>query len=281
MSQFATGNAPGSQNAASSPLNERAKCIQKRGDSDFDQFTREGRSFLDSSGVPKKGVAYFGTSVMALSMEKKSVPVCILVRVSTNRQETDRQLSDLTAYAKEHGYTVAEVCEEVVSGKADESERAGLQRALELSKAGVVKKVLVHEVSRLARRNSVAHAFVEALVACGVSLYWHSQSIETLLPSGKRNPAAGIMFSLLSEMACAERETLIERIRSGMDEAKRKGKHLGRPKGSVLSLPAMLETHRDVVRLLKAGQSVRHTAKISGKAASTVSRVKLALKIAA
>lgn len=256
-------------------------CIQKRGRNESNGFAGHLMQYLPFLCVPQKGVAYFGTSAINLSMEKKSVPVCILVRVSTNRQETDRQLSDLTAYAKERGYTVAEVCEEVVSGKADEAERTGLQRALELAKAGVVKKVLVHEVSRLARRNSVAHAFVEALVACGVSLYWHSQSIETLLPSGKRNPAAGIMFSLLSEMACAERETLIERIRSGMNEAKRKGKHLGRPKGTVLSLPAMLETHRDIVRLLKAGQSVRHTAKISGKAASTVSRVKLALKQAA
>jgi hypothetical protein len=31
--------------------------------------------------------------------------------------------------------------------------------------------------------------------------------IETLLPSGKRNPAAGIMLALLSEMALAETET--------------------------------------------------------------------------
>ena len=40
----------------------------------------------------------------------------------------------------------------------------------------------------------------------GVSLYWHAQRIETLLPSGKRNPAASIMFSLLAEMALNERD---------------------------------------------------------------------------
>ena len=211
----------------------------------------------------------------------KAIPVCILVRVSTNRQETDRQLFDLTTYATAKGYDVVEVCEEVVSGKADASERVGLQRAEELARSGKVRKVLVHEVSRLARRNSVAHAFIETLVTCGVSLYWHSQAVETLLPSGKRNPAAGIMFSLLSEMACAERETLVERIRSGIDEARRKGKHLGRPQGSTLSEADFLAKHRDVVRLLKGGQSVRNTAKISGKAASTVSRIKLALSAAA
>jgi DNA invertase Pin-like site-specific DNA recombinase len=33
----------------------------------------------------------------------------------------------------------------------------------ELARSGKVKKVLVHEISRLARKNSVAHRFVETL----------------------------------------------------------------------------------------------------------------------
>jgi hypothetical protein len=53
-------------------------------------------------------------------------------------------------------------------------------QSLELVEAGTIEKVLVHEVSRLARRNSVAHEFIEFLEAHGVSLYWHSQAIETL-----------------------------------------------------------------------------------------------------
>lgn len=89
-----------------------------------------------------------------------------------------------------------------------------------------------HEVSHLARRNSIAHAFVETLEELKVSLYWHQQGIETLLPNGKRNPAAAIMFALLAEMARAEREILSERIKSGLNEAKRKGRKLGRPAGS-------------------------------------------------
>lgn len=64
------------------------------------------------------------------------------------------------------------------------------------------------------------------LEALGVSLYWHAQRIETLLPSGRRNPAASIMFSLLAEMARNERETLVERIKSGLAEARRKGHRL-------------------------------------------------------
>lgn len=110
-----------------------------------------------------------------------------------------------------------------------------------------------------------------------VSLYWHQQGIETLLPNGKRNPAAGIMFALLAEMARAERETLSERIKSGLAEARRKGHRLGRPAGTTTTIKELLSKHSDIVRKLKEGHSVRNTAKITGKGGSTVQRVKAAL----
>jgi DNA invertase Pin-like site-specific DNA recombinase len=210
-------------------------------------------------------------------MKTTCLPVAILVRVSTLKQETDRQVSELMAYATAKGYEVIEVCREQVSGMADESDRHGLHRAEELARMGAVKKILVHEVSRLARRNSVAHAFVETLEELGVSLYWHQQGIETMLPNGKRNPAAAIMFALLAEMARAERETLSERIKSGLEEAKRKGRTLGRPSGSTIAKDVFLANHADIRRRLREGHSVRNTAKITGKGISTVQRVKAAL----
>lgn len=205
------------------------------------------------------------------------VPVALVVRVSTSKQETARQIADLRAVADSKGWYVAEVCEETVSGSADLADRSGLMRALELAQAGTVTKILVHEVSRVARRPSVVLSFVESLETCGVSLYWHAQNIETLMPSGKRNPAAAIMLALLAEMARAERDTLRERINSGLDEARRKGVKLGRPAGTTYDRARTLETHKDVVRALKGGHSVRNTAKITGKNASTVQRVKAAM----
>src|ERR1700736_1291336 len=138
------------------------------------------------------------------AMNNSQIPVAILVRVSTVKQETTRQISELEQYAASKGYEVIEICEETVSGSAVEDDRHGLRRAEQLAREGKIKKVMVHEISRLARRNSVAHRFVETLEELGVSLYWHAQSIETLLPSGKRNPAAGIMLALLAEMARSE-----------------------------------------------------------------------------
>ncbi len=210
-------------------------------------------------------------------MSNSQIPVAILVRVSTAKQETARQISELQQYAATKGYEVVEICEETISGNANDDERHGLRRAEQLAREGKIKKVLVHEISRLARRNSVAHRFVETLEELGVSLYWHAQSIQTLLPNGKRNPAAGIMLALLSEMARNESETLRERIKSGLALARKRGVVLGRRKGTTLSREQFLRKYKDIVRRIKAGQSVRNTAKITAKGVSTVQRVKAAL----
>ena len=205
--------------------------------------------------------------------QPKQIPVAILVRVSTTKQEYRRQETELRAVATAKGWQVVEVVAEAsISGAS--KDRPDLDRALELARAGMIRKVLVHEVSRIGRRNSVVHKFIEELTELGVSLYWHSQTIETLLASGKANPAAGIMLAVLSEMARAERETLRDRINSGLAEARRKGRTLGRPKGSGLEAEKLLAKHKDIVKHLRAGQSIRHTAAITGKGISTVQRVK-------
>jgi len=209
------------------------------------------------------------------TMPAPAIPVAILVRVSTKRQETERQVHELRAVADARGWSVVEVVEEDgVSGAAKDADRHGLARVEELAAAGAIQKVLVHEVSRVGRRPAVVHGFVERLLDLRVSLYWHSQRIETMLPSGKRNPAAGMMLAVLAEMALAERETLRERIVSGLEAARRRGRRLGRPVGTVMPPEALLAKHGDVARLLRAGKSLRDVAGRTGKGTSTVKRIK-------
>jgi len=204
-------------------------------------------------------------------------PVAILVRVSTRKQETDRQISELEAVADAKGWSVVEtIREDGVSGSS--KHRPGLARVLDLARSKAIRKVLVHEVSRIGRRNGVVHNFLDDITDLGVSLYWHAQGIETIMDNGKRNPAAGIMLALLAEMARAEKETLVERINSGLAEARRKGKTLGRPVGSTMDGAGLLAKHPDIVRQLRAGKSIRDVAAITGKGTSTVKRIKATLK---
>lgn len=198
-------------------------------------------------------------------------PRCtILVRVSTVRQETDRQINDLKSIVASKGWSVVAVVEEEgVRGSA--KVRPGLDRVVAMARAGEIDKVAVHEVSRVARKNSVAHKFLEQLTECGVSLYWHAQGIETMLDNGTRNPAAGLIFSIMSEFARNESEQLSQRIRSGLAEARRKGVVLGRAK---VPETAFLAKYGHVADLLRAGVSIRKIASDTGVNHVTVQKVK-------
>jgi DNA invertase Pin-like site-specific DNA recombinase len=229
-------------------------------------------------GLVQKNIAFSEYMSSLPCVKKTQIPVAILVRVSSSRQETERQIEELQDYAKSQGYEVVEILKETISGKADESEREGLIRCEELARAGKIKKVLVHEVSRIARRNSIAHRFVETMEDLGVSVYWKAQNLETLLPNGKRSHAAGIMLAIMAEAARNEVEVLSMRVRSGLAQAKRNGVKLGRPVGSSIPVEMFMKKHSDIVRLLKSDHSVRNTAKITGKGFSTVQRVKTALR---
>ena len=204
------------------------------------------------------------------------IPVAILVRVSTDEQDNTRQIQELEAVAKANEWQVVEIVrEDGVSGAS--RNRPKLAHILRLAETGVIRKIVVHEITRLSRHPAVLHDAVERCNECGVSIYWHSQRCETLLPHGERNPATGMMLAIIGEMGRTEREFLTKRIRSGMEAAKKQGRHMGRPVGTTIDPADLLAKHADVVRLLRAGQSIRHAAAISGKSKGTVENVKRAL----
>lgn len=206
-------------------------------------------------------------------------PVALFVRVSTREQNYDRQVADLTQYADRQGYTVIKIIHEVGSAtKRSNVQRAELESLLTLCRTKAIKKVLVTEFSRLGRRRSETPALMEAITECGVSIYAHNLGLETLLATGKRNPVASIVIAVMIEIDAMETERLSERILSGLDQARRNGKQLGRPKGTTKAIASLLVDYAPVVKDLKKGLSIRQIAAIRHVSADTVQRVKRAMK---
>ena len=197
----------------------------------------------------------------------------ILVRVSKKEQDYQRQVEDLRAVAQSQAVQVVAEISEKISGAKRNQDREGIQQLLELSRRGAIQKVLVSEVSRLGRSTVEVLQIVEELTQLGVSIYVQNFGIETL-KNGKRNPVAQFMFTLLAEFARLERETLRERILSGMDEARRQGIRIGRPAGVTEEKAVFLKKYAAVARQLRAGLSVRRTAKLCDVAINTVRKVK-------
>ncbi|QJW88367.1 recombinase family protein [Spirosoma taeanense] len=158
------------------------------------------------------------------------IPVALFVRVSTKEQAYSRQVADLTACADKQGYYIAHIIHETGSAtKHSNVDRPELDKLLNLCRTKAIKKVLVTEFSRLGRRRSETPALMEVITEAGVSIYAHNLGLETLLANGKRNPVAGIVIAVMIEIDAMETERLSERIMSGLAEAQRRGKQLGRP----------------------------------------------------
>jgi DNA invertase Pin-like site-specific DNA recombinase len=201
-------------------------------------------------------------------------PVAIFARVSTSKQQNDRQVADLVAHAEKLHYEVVATFTETISGAKRLGQRPQLQELLALASAGTIKKVLVTEISRLGRRTVEVLQTVESLTDAGVSVHAQNYNLETLLPNGRRNPLASLLFTLLAEFAQLERETTVERINSGLADARRRGVPIGRPKTGPAQDREVLLAYPKVVKYLLAGYSIRETAKLAGVSNFTVQKVK-------
>ena len=208
------------------------------------------------------------------------IPVAIFVRVSSKRQDYQRQISDLEKYAARQDYQVVHIFKEVISAsKTDTGNRPVITELLEYVKSGKIKKVLVTEVSRLGRKPSQVLHLMEQLTEMKVSIYAQNFGMETLLPNGKRNPAASMIFIAFADMAQSEVEFLSARIISGQEEARRKGKIIGRVPGTTEKTEDLLKKYPGVLKYLKQEKySIREISKITQIAINTVRKVKAALE---
>lgn len=200
------------------------------------------------------------------------IRVAVYCRVSRTGQDLARQVSDLTALASSRNWEVVETITEKMSGAKDK--RPGTERVLELARNGAFQKLLVTEISRLGRSTLQVLQALDELNRLGVSVFVANYGIETLQPDGKRNPLIAMLTAILSEFATLERETLIERTKSGLAQAKRNGKILGRPVGTVKATARLLEENRQAVKLLRKGYSIRQVAKLADVSTNTVQKVK-------
>lgn len=154
--------------------------------------------------------------------------IAIYARVSTlnKGQDVDMQLVDLQKFSASKDWTIfKEYIDKGVSGS--KSSRPALDRLMKDAALGLFDAVLVWKLDRFGR--SVRHLAnsIAELQSQGVTFISLKDSIDLSTAQGR------LMFSLLSAMSEFERELICERVKSGMENARRKGKRIGRPAMSV------------------------------------------------
>lgn len=167
----------------------------------------------------------------------KKIRAAIYVRVSTDGQNTEGQETELKEYAKHRGWEVTRIFRDKMSGA--KSSRPALDELMGDAKKRKTDIVLVWRFDRFAR--SVSHLLqaLETFRAVGVEFVSISEQIDTASPAGK------LVFTILGAVAELERSLIGERVRSGLRNAKAKGKRLGRPPLRELTAGLVTQVKRD------------------------------------
>lgn len=197
----------------------------------------------------------------------------IYARVSStsDRQSTDRQVSDLRAYADRQGLEILKVFQEKGSGAKED--RPVLQECIAFCEE-YNTELLVSEVSRLGRTVKIIVNTIDELTKAGVCVRIQDIGLKTLDDEGKENVIAKMMLTVLGLGAEIERKSIVSRLNSGRELAKERGVRMGRPEGSKMSDKDLLAKYPEVAKKLRKGHSVRDVAKLCGVSTSTVQRVK-------
>ena len=200
----------------------------------------------------------------------------IYARVSSTgeRQSTSRQVADLTDYANRNGLEVVRVYEEHISGAKRNEERAVLTECINYAVGNKVDVVLFSELSRCGRAVWEVLDTIRTLKDNGINAYFQKEGLSLFSADGKENPYLAVMVSVLGVCAQMERENIAYRLNSGRKLAIEKGVKMGRKVGSCKSREQKQEEYAKVIRSLRAGKSIRDTAKICEVSISTVQRVK-------
>jgi DNA invertase Pin-like site-specific DNA recombinase len=203
--------------------------------------------------------------------------VALLVRVSTDKQDYNRQITELQEHCAKMNWDGVRIFATKVSGAKKIEERQELVDMLQYISENDIDKVCVWEISRLGRSTLEALKIIELLNEHKVCLYIKNYNLETLDNDGKINPITSLITTILLEISQMERNTIKERMASGRDQyiakCRRDGIKMGRPSSYRKSDEKMKEQYKKEISLLKQGMSLRNINAITGTSIMTIRKL--------
>jgi DNA invertase Pin-like site-specific DNA recombinase len=204
--------------------------------------------------------------------------VVLLVRVSTDKQEYQRQINELTDYCNKVDWEIVKVFSNKVSGVTKIEDREEIQSLIQYVKENKIDRVVCLEISRVGRNTLEALKIIQFLNENKVSLFIKNYNLETLNPDGTPNPITSLITTILLEIASMERLTIRERMVSGqkqyISKCKREGIKMGRPSGTYKDMDTYREQYSNEISLLKKGVPVRTISLLTSTSVNTIQKIK-------
>ena len=159
--------------------------------------------------------------------------VVILARVSTDKQEYEQQINELSDYCRKMNWSVEKIFANKISGAVRNDEREEIAELINYVKTNDIRRVVCLEISRVGRNTLEALKVIQILNENKVSLFVKNYNLKTLDVDGNVNPITSLICTILLEIASMERLTIKERMASGrkqyIERCRRDGIKMGRP----------------------------------------------------
>jgi len=191
----------------------------------------------------------------------------LYARVSTGEQNEGMQLREMQEYAARAGWKTEIFPDVGVSGAKDR--RPELDRMMALVRRRKCDVVLVYKFDRFARSLRFLVNALAEFDALGVAFVSVRDNIDTTLPAGR------LMFHVIGAIAEFERSLIAERVKSGLQEAKKQleaGKPTHRGKTRWAGRPGHDVDTEQIHRLRANGHALRAIAKTVGISEASVRR---------
>jgi putative DNA-invertase from lambdoid prophage Rac len=191
--------------------------------------------------------------------QRGKVPrIGLYARVSTHDQQTlPMQLSAMRDYAKKRSWSVTVEVKDVGSGATTRPQR---EKLIEAARRREIDFVLVWRLDRWGRSLVDLVNTLQELTALDVGFVSLCEALDLTTPSGRA------LAGMLAVFAEFERDILRDRVKAGIDQARRDGKPHGRPKTAANLTPEMRKLRKD-------GVSKRAIAKQLGVSRTSVIRL--------
>ena len=148
--------------------------------------------------------------------------IAIYARVSTDRQSTESQLNTLREYIEKREWNLfKEYIDEGFTGS--NTKRPAFNEMMADAKKRRFDVLLVYKLDRLSRSLKDLIITLDDLKSTGIDFVSYDNSLDTTTPTGR------LIFHVVGSVAEFEREIIKERVKTGLENARRKGKRLGRP----------------------------------------------------
>ena len=198
------------------------------------------------------------------------------VSSSTGRQDTERQVNELTEYAKRNGLDVVKSFQDFLSGATPNAERWVLKKCMTYctEENRNVECILMSEVSRLGRDPWEMAELAKFFHDHHLNVYFMRENLYMFNVDGTDNPIFSMLFAVYSSIAENERTAIKERLQSGYRNFRAKGGKVGRKEGSIKTKEHLEREYKHVIKELQRGTSISRTAKLCDVSTATVARLK-------